>query len=53
MSLGSSGKVDLDVWLAHYNGERTHQGKLCCGRTPLHTLIAGKEARQEKGDNLN
>ena len=46
-------QADLDVWLAHYNGERTHQGKMCCGRTPLQTLIAGKEAWQEKVDNLN
>lgn len=46
-------QADLDVWLAHYNGERTHQGKMCCGCTPLQTLIAGKEAWQEKIDNLN
>jgi hypothetical protein len=46
-------KADLDVWLAHYNGEHTHQGKMCCGRTPLQTLIAGKGAWQEKDDNLN
>lgn len=26
-------QADLDAWLAHYNGERTHQGKMCCGRT--------------------
>jgi transposase InsO family protein len=25
---------DLDLWIEHYNGERTHQGKMCCGRTP-------------------
>ena len=46
-------QADLDVWLAHYNGERTHQGKMCCGRTPLQTLIAGKEAWNEKVTNLN
>ena len=22
---------DLDGWIAHYNNERTHQGKMCCG----------------------
>jgi hypothetical protein len=27
--------------------ERTHQGKMCCGRTPLQTLIAGKDLRDE------
>ena len=46
-------EADLDVWLAHYNGECTHQGKMCCGRIPLQTLIAGKEAWQEKVNNLN
>jgi hypothetical protein len=34
---------DLDVWLKWYNEERTHQGKMCCGRTPMQTLIDGKE----------
>jgi len=24
------------------NTERTHQGKMCCGRTPLETLQDGK-----------
>ncbi|MFM5429172.1 IS481 family transposase [Aeromonas veronii] len=44
---------DLDSWLDHYNGQRTHQGKMCCGRTPLQTLIAGKEVWKEKVTNLN
>lgn len=26
---------ELDTWLEFYNTERTHQGKMCCGRTPL------------------
>jgi hypothetical protein len=26
----------------YYNNERTHQGKMCCGRTPLKTLNDGK-----------
>ena len=46
-------QADLDAWLAYYNNERTHQGKMCCGRTPLQTLIAGKEAWNEKVTNLN
>ena len=46
-------QTDLDVWLAYYNNERTHQGKMCCGRTPLQTLVAGKEAWNEKVTNLN
>jgi transposase InsO family protein len=44
---------DLDAWLQHYNVERTHQGKMCCGRTPLQTLIEGKTAWRDKVDNLN
>lgn len=44
---------DLDSWLDYYNGQRTHQGKMCCGRTPLQTLIAGKEVWKEKVTNLN
>lgn len=33
-------QVDLDDWIAYYNNERTHQGKMCCGRTPMQTLVA-------------
>ena len=44
---------DLDDWLRYYNNERTHQGKMCCGRTPLQTLIDGKEVWRHKIDNLN
>ena len=25
---------DLDAWIEQYNTERTHEGKMCCGRTP-------------------
>ncbi len=39
---------DLDDWLSYYNNERTHQGKMCCGRTPIETLIDGKQIWQEK-----
>lgn len=39
---------DLDEWLLYYNQERTHQGKMCCGRTPLATLEDGKQIWQEK-----
>ncbi|ETO41160.1 integrase [Morganella sp. EGD-HP17] len=44
-------QMDLDNWLWHYNNERTHQGKMCCGRTPMATLLDGKRAWTEK--NLN
>ena len=39
---------DLDVWLEYYNNERTHQGKMCCGRTPMQTLEDGKQIWKEK-----
>jgi transposase InsO family protein len=41
-------QLDLDTWLAHDNNERTHQGKMCCGRTPLDALIDGKPLWEEK-----
>ena len=44
-------QMDLDNWLWHYNNERTHQGKMCCGRTPMATLLDGKRVWAEK--NLN
>jgi transposase InsO family protein len=46
-------QADLDAWVDHYNGERTHQGKMCCGRTPLQTLIEGKEAWDQKVTVMN
>ncbi|MGJ0515372.1 MAG: IS481 family transposase [Methylomicrobium sp.] len=39
---------DLDDWLDYYNNHRTHQGKMCCGRTPMATLIDGKMVWNEK-----
>lgn len=44
-------QTDLDEWLVHYNTVRTHQGKMCCGRTPMETLEDGKKLWQDK--NLN
>lgn len=41
-------QLDLDVWLEHYNNERTHQGKMCCGRTPVETMMDGKKIWKEK-----
>jgi transposase InsO family protein len=42
---------DLDDWLNYYNNERTHQGKVCNGRTPMETLLSGKLIWD--GKNLN
>ena len=41
-------QADLDEWMEYYNNERTHQGKMCCGKTPIETLEDGKEIWQEK-----
>ena len=41
-------QVDLDDWLKFYNTERTHQGKMCWGRTPLETLLDAKRIWAEK-----
>jgi transposase InsO family protein len=41
-------QTDLDSWLDYYNTERTHQGKMCCGRTPMETLLGGKKIWKEK-----
>ena len=39
---------DLDEWMQYYNNDRTHQGKMCCGRTPIETLLDGKLVWAEK-----
>lgn len=41
-------QADLDVWLEEYNHRRTHQGKMCCGRTPMVTFEEGKKVWLEK-----
>ena len=47
-SLQVLGPGDLDAWLTIYNDERTHQGKMCCGRTPRATFDDGKRIWKEK-----
>jgi len=41
-------QLDLDQWIEYYNNERTHQGKMCYGRTPMETLEDGKRLWEEK-----
>jgi putative transposase len=41
-------QADLDAWISLYNHERTHQGKMCCGRTPMATFEDGKQICREK-----
>jgi hypothetical protein len=37
------------IWTSgYYNNERTHQGTICCGQTPIDTLIDGKRIWKEK-----
>lgn len=46
-------QADLDAWVQIYNNDRTHQGKMCCGRTPMQTLREGCEVFAEKVSHLN
>ena len=46
-------QIDLDEWISYYNNDRTHQGKMCCGRTPMETFIDGKEVWNDKVTKLN
>ena len=44
---------DLDEWMHKYNYERTHQGKMCNGRTPIQTLRESKHLWDEKVRQIN
>ena len=46
-------QADLDAWVDDYNNERSHQGKMCCGRTPMQTLREGRELWEAKVGSLN
>jgi transposase InsO family protein len=46
-------QIDLDNWLQEYNLNRTHQGKMCCGRTPMQTFLDGIPKWKEKDIGLN
>jgi hypothetical protein len=46
-------QADLGEWIAYHNIGRTQQGEMCCGRTPMQTLIDGKEAWHNKITILN
>ena len=46
-------QTDLDAWIDEFNNDRTHQGKMCCGRTPMQTLLDGKKLWEEKVGQLN
>ena len=44
---------DLDLWIDEYNSQRSHQGKMCCGRTPLATMMEAKPLWDEKVQSLD
>lgn len=41
-------QTDLNNWLTYYNTERTHTGKHCYGKTPMHTFLNSKPLAREK-----
>jgi transposase InsO family protein len=41
-------QADLDAWTDHYNNERPHSGKMCCGRTPMQTFNESLEIAKSK-----
>jgi transposase InsO family protein len=46
-------QIDLDNCIQEYNLNRTHQGKMCCGRTPMQTFLDGISKWREKDIGLN
>ena len=41
-------QADLDPWPVKYNEQRSHQGKMCCGRTPKETFEYVMQIWREK-----
>jgi len=41
-------QADLDAWMREYNEVRTHQGRWCCGRTPMQTFMDIAPTAREK-----
>jgi transposase InsO family protein len=41
-------QADLDEWIAEYNEVRTHQGRWCYGKTPMHTFRDALPLAKEK-----
>jgi len=41
-------QADLDEWMAQYNEVRTHQGRSCYGKTPMHTFRDALPLAKEK-----
>ncbi len=41
-------QTDVDRWVEDYNGERTHSGKHCFGKTPMDTLLSSVHIAHQK-----
>jgi len=41
-------QVDLDTWMEEYNQQRSHQGRWCYGKTPMHTFMDSVSLAKEK-----
>lgn len=41
-------QTDLDLWIEHYNVQRTHSGRFCYGKTPMQTFNDSKHIAKEK-----
>lgn len=41
-------QADLDQWMTVYNEHRTHQGRWCCGKTPMQTFLDSAAWAREK-----
>lgn len=46
-------QADLDEWLVSYNERRSHQGRMCEGRTPLATFHEDLKTWNDKRRELN
>jgi len=46
-------QTDLDDWINYYSSQRTHQDKMCGGRTPMQTLMDAKEVWDDKVKELS
>ena len=44
-------QADLDVWMEHYNTERTYQGKKCCAERPCKHSLMGNCSGGKRSDN--
>jgi hypothetical protein len=41
-------QADLDIWMEEYNQQRSHQGRWCYGRTPMHMFLDSVPLAKEK-----